>query len=268
MHDQKRWFVFQNDGSLLLHTHNTVLHDKDVAIIKPYFIRQFSLGVVDNTDYHCAEIAQAYSMPDLCQPQVFRQALAFLTHEKYRLAVKAHSILSWDKNHRFCGRCGAETLEKKPEFERTCPLCELSFFPRISPSILVRIQKGDQILMARSPYFPVGVYGLIAGFVDTGESLEQAVHREVKEEVGITIKNLRYVRSQPWPFPDSLMMGFTADYDSGELVIDENEIEAAGWYSYDDLPGRPSMAFSMGAILIDDFIESMTARGREKRDNI
>jgi NAD+ diphosphatase len=116
------------------------------------------------------------------------------------------------------------------------------------------IHRDDQILMARSPHFPPGVYGLIAGFVEAGESVEEAVHREVKEEVGLAIKNLRYFGSQAWPFPDSLMIGFFAEYESGDLLIDHSEIEEAGWYHYDQLPGHPSVTISIAYKLIKAFI--------------
>jgi NAD+ diphosphatase len=108
--------------------------------------------------------------------------------------------------------------------------------------------------MARSPHFIPGAYGLIAGFIEVGESIEEAVHREVKEEVSINIKNLRYFGSQPWPFPDSLMIGFIADYASGEINIDHEEIEAAGWYKFDNLPGRPSTRISIASQLIEHFV--------------
>lgn len=135
-------------------------------------------------------------------------------------------------------------------------LCHLSFFPRISPSIIVLIKKADHLLMARSPHFLPGVYGLIAGFIDAGESIEEAVHREVKEEVGLKIKNLSYFGSQQWPFPDSLMIAFTADYCSGDITINPDEIEEAGWYKYNNLPGRPQTSVSIASKLIDNFINS------------
>ena len=114
--------------------------------------------------------------------------------------------------------------------------------------------------MARSPHFAPGVFGLIAGFVEIGESLEEAVFREVKEEVSLDIKNIRYFTSQPWPFPDSLMVGFIADYAGGDIQIDHREIESAGWYRYDHLPGRPSSGISIASKLLEHFI-----RGQKRK---
>ncbi|MCX7089978.1 MAG: NAD(+) diphosphatase [Legionellales bacterium] len=253
----KCWLLFQADGSLILNQQHAVPTDKEISFLQPSFVRQFLLGVQQGKAYYCAELAPGQDVLS-CTLQAWplRQALSLLPYEQYGVAVRASSILNWDRQHQYCGACGAKTMHPRENFERVCSQCQLSFFPRISPSIIVRIRKGDQILMARSPHFAPGVYGLIAGFVDAGESLEETVHREVKEEVGITIKNLAYFHSQPWPFPDSLMMAFTADHAEGEIKIDQREIEAAGWYPHDQLPGRPSIACSIGTALVDDFIAS------------
>lgn len=250
----KRWLVFQNAGFLLLNQSNAVLQEEEMTSLKSSLVRHFSLGIWDNIDYYCAELDPSHVISSTVQAVPLRHALSVLHRHQYALAVKASSVLNWDKHHQYCGSCGIKTYHPTQQFERICPQCQLSFFPRISPSIIVRIRKDDQLLMARSPHFPVGVYGLIAGFVDSGESLEEAVLREVKEEVGILIKNIQYFNSQPWPFPDSLMVAFTADYDSGEIVIDDHEISEAGWYKYDQLPGWPSMQYSIAYALIDDFV--------------
>ena len=209
---------------------------------------------------YCAEINTSHALSKEYTFIPLKKALDTLDPQWYGIATKAFAVLNWDKNHQFCGRCGAVLRDHQAHnplaFERECPNCQLLFYPRISPSVIVRIRKGDKILMARSPHFPPGAFGLIAGFVEAGESLEEAVHREVQEEVGIRINNLHYFGSQPWPFPDSLMVGFTADYQSGELVIDKTELEQAGWYRYDKLPGRPSTRTSISTKLIDDFIQS------------
>ncbi len=146
-------------------------------------------------------------------------------------------------------RNGTET----GELARVCPRCGLQHFPRISPAVIVRIERGDEILLARSPHFAPGVYSTVAGFVEPGESLEQTVAREVREEVGVEVTNVRYFGSQPWPFPHSLMIGFVADWASGEIRLQEEEIEDAGWFRVGSLPGLPSR-LSIARALIDDFI--------------
>lgn len=171
--------------------------------------------------------------------------------------ARAYQIIQWDHNHQFCGKCGQKTAQIDNQFEKHCDACHLSFFPKLSPAIIVLIKKDDQILMARQKSFPEGVFGLIAGFVEAGESLEDAVHREVYEEVGIRIKNIFYYGSQPWPFPDSLMLAFTADYDSGEIDCRDGEIEIAGWYDADHLPGYPSSSHSIAIKMINDFVKKI-----------
>ena len=267
MHDslqtiQQYWFIFQNEHLLLWRENNTLPSSMDHAPINAPLLRHFKLGCLNHLQYHGVEIEPNIAISEDLQAIPLRQALSLLRHDEYAWAVKAWSIILWDKNHQFCGRCGVKTSHQSTAFERQCPACHLSFFPRISPSIIVRIQKDDQILMARSPHFPPGAYGLIAGFVDVGESIEEAVHREVMEEVGLTIKNLSYWGSQPWPFPDSLMLAFTADYASGQIVIDHKEIEEAGWYTRDHLPGLPSTKLSIATQLIDEFLSNPYSVGR------
>ncbi len=249
-----RFFIFQNDHLLLLKKNNALPSHTDHATITPHILRHLSLGCWDDTDYCCTEISPEAVISDHLDRLPLKQALSLLSHDLYGLAVKAHAIMHWDKNHPFCSRCGAVTARPTQAFERVCTACGLRFFPRISPAIIVLIKKEDQLLMARSPHFPPGAYSLIAGFVDPGESIEEAVHREVLEEVGLTIKNLSYWGSQPWPFPDSLMLAFTADYASGEIIMEQDEIEDAGWYPYDQLPGLPSSTLSISMKLIEDFI--------------
>jgi NAD+ diphosphatase len=204
--------------------------------------------------------AWAVGLPDDAEPpegmtfQGLRRLYGPLDEEVWKLAGRAVQIVEWDRDHRYCGRCGAETERKPGELARVCPRCGLQQFPRISPAVIVRIERGDELLLARSPHFAPGVYSTLAGFVEPGESLEDTVVREIREEVGVEVTNVRYFGSQPWPFPHSLMIGFVADWASGEIRPQEGEIEDAGWFTVDNLPGLPSR-FSIARSLLEDFVE-------------
>ncbi len=172
-------------------------------------------------------------------PTPLREVFALAGEEVFGQAGRAVQLLDWLRNHRFCGQCGTPTVRQAGEQAMVCPQCGLLVYPRISPAVMVLVRDGDKLLLARSPRFKPGVYSALAGFVEAGETLEQCAAREVREEVGVEIANLRYFASQSWPFPNSLMLAFFADYAGGEIVPDPAEIEAAGWYSPDDLPLLP-----------------------------
>jgi NAD+ diphosphatase len=252
--DQTCWFIIQKQEYVLLTKKHTFPNQSDILSLESYFLRHFTLGQFNGIEYFCAEINENIHLNDAFHLVSLKQALSMIYPDRYAMGVKAYSVMHWDRNHQFCGRCAAPTIHRTPNFERFCPACEHSFFPRISPSIIVLIHRGDELVMARSAHFAPGIYGLIAGFVEIGESLEEAIHREVKEEVGLQVKNITYFGSQPWPFPDSLMVAFMAEYHSGELAIDNEEIEDAGWYRYDNLPGRPSTPISISSKLLDNFV--------------
>ena len=182
-----------------------------------------------------------------------RELYGQVPDEDLALASFAVRLVASAAASRFCGRCGHATEPVLTERAWRCPACGLVVYPRISPAIIVLITRGGEILLARSPRFPPGMHSVIAGFVEPGETLEHAVSREVREEVGITVKNLRYFASEPWPFPDSLMIAFTAEFDTGEIAIDNNEIVSAGWYGRGSLPGLPASS-SISRALIDRWI--------------
>jgi NAD+ diphosphatase len=208
------------------------------------------LGICNDLLYYAAEIPAGAIPPDGWRPSPVRELSGEVPENEMALASYAVRILDYDRSNAFCGRCGAETRSLTTERARICRSCSRIIYPRISPAIIVLIKKGDEILLARSPRFPPGVFSVIAGFNEPGENLEQTVHREVGEEVGITVRNLRYFGSEPWPFPDSLMIGFVADYAGGEIRIDNHEIEAASWFTQDTLPPFPSKT-SISRALID-----------------
>jgi NAD+ diphosphatase len=172
----------------------------------------------------------------------------------WTLAGRAVQLVEWQRTHRFCGRCATPTEPMTGERARRCPACGLLAFPRLAPAIIVLIEREDgRALLARGRAFPIPLYSCLAGFVEPGETLEEAVHREVFEEVGIEIDDVRYNTSQPWPFPHSLMLGFNARYVSGELVLQESEIVDAQWYDVTDLPQIPP-GMSIARRLIDDWV--------------
>ena len=178
------------------------------------------------------------------------------SHDLYHIAGKAVLVRDWYISHRFCGRCGAKTQLDEKDMMMKCPSCGQNHYPRIAPAIIVAIRKGDELLMAKHSYHDNIRYALIAGFVAPGESIEEAVHREVLEEVGVKIKNLKYQRSQSWPFPNSLMLAFTADYDSGDIKVDGDEIVKAKWFKKDEII-RYGSDISISDWLIQEFIDSV-----------
>lgn len=186
-----------------------------------------------------------------------REALPRLDLAAKRLLLRGKPILEWLHLRRFCSVCGAELIDHEMEEARFCPVCSTLFFPKISPAVITLIKRDDgRILLAYNRKFRHKCYSLIAGFVEAGESAEDAVRREVREEVGLEIKNIQYKYSQSWPFPDSLMLGFTAEYASGEITPDGEEIADAGFYSIDDLPTLPGHG-SIARRIIEDYIKEM-----------
>ncbi|MBI9102900.1 MAG: NAD(+) diphosphatase [Spirochaetales bacterium] len=181
-----------------------------------------------------------------------RRLLPLLSEPELALCFRANHLRLWNKESKFCSRCGKRTKFHEKETSKLCPSCGLVQYPRISPAVITRITKGDKILLAHNMNFPGEMHSLIAGFVDAGENLESAVAREIREEVGLEVKNIRYFHSQSWPFPNSLMCGFTAEWESGEIIPDEEEIDKAAWFSKDEMPTIPPYG-SISRIIIDDF---------------
>jgi NAD+ diphosphatase len=216
-------------------------------------IRQQYLGALAGRHCYSVELESNAQPPAGMAFENLRRLYSRLDEQLWVLAGRAAQIVNWDRTHQFCGRCGAQTAASETERARNCPACGLQSFPRLSPAVIVAITRGREVLLSRSSRFPAGMYSVLAGFVEPGESLEEAVEREVKEEVGVSIRNIRYFGSQPWPFPHSLMIGFTAEYAGGELQIDATEIEDAGWYTIESLPAIPPR-MSIARQLIDWFI--------------
>lgn len=198
---------------------------------------------------YAADVDQLPEIPS-GEPTPLRAIFQLAGPETFALAGRATQLLDWQSHHRFCGQCGTPTTMKTGELAMQCPSCGLLAYPRISPAVMVLVRDGDRLLLARSPHFKPGVFSALAGFVEPGETLEECAVREVREEVGIEIANLRYFHSQPWPFPNSLMVAFFADYAGGTITPDPKEIEAADWFALAALPLLPE-PISISRRLID-----------------
>jgi NAD+ diphosphatase len=246
------WCFAFVDGKLLL---------PEGAALQPQSLHGFEglahtrhyLGRLDEIDCWALRLAEA---PTGWTLTALRAAMLQFPEPLMGLAGRAAQVLEWDRAHRFCGVCGTPTELQAHERSRKCPACGHSAYPRLSPAMMVLIHRGRELLLARSPHYAPGMYSALAGFVEAGESLEDCVHREVLEEVGVTVQGLRYFGSQSWPFPHSLMVAYTAQWAGGEVVPQEDEIEAAGWFDIDALPGIPPR-FSIAGHLIRDTIEAL-----------
>lgn len=247
--------------TVAVHQGNVVVlddHPDDVAAQAPRLL----LGLLDGAACWAVDL-DADGVPDLLVEDL-RPALVplmglhgLVEDVRWTLAGRAVQLVEWERTHRFCGRCGTPTEPAPGERARRCPTCGLLAFPRLAPAVIVLIERDGEALLARGRAFPIPMYSCIAGFVEPGETLEEAVHREVREEVGVELAEVRYTASQPWPFPHSLMIGFEATWASGDIRVDEHEIVDAGWYRPDDLPMVPP-PLSIARTLIDRWIERST----------
>lgn len=192
------------------------------------------------------------TLPPGWQARGLRGWFGELPDDYMAIAMQGSQLIEWRRTHRFCGACGCPTLRCPHERAVQCPRCRHRSYPRISPAMMVLVQREDQLLLASNINFPPGRYSALAGFLEAGESVEAAIHREVHEEVGIRIHRLRYFGSQSWPFPHSLMIAFNADWLDGDIRIDEHEISDARWFSPHELPDLPPAGISISRALIDE----------------
>lgn len=226
------WFVFKGN-KLLVHTTAAgvaIPALPNLAKLGLVPIRTQYLGKLAGQHCYAAELTTAVEPPPTYEFSGLRQLFGQLDESFTHLAARALQIIDWDRNHQFCSRC-ATPFEATTDRAKLCPRCGLRTYPRISPAVIMRIQRDNTILLAHATRQPTGFYSVLAGFVEPGETLEATVAREIYEEVGLTVKNIRYFGSQPWPFPDSLMIGFMCDYAAGEIRVEPEEIADAAWYT-------------------------------------
>jgi NAD+ diphosphatase len=215
--------------------------------------------IVEHKDKHyvAASTDQDISVKLAAELKSLRSLLFKESDKDFAIAGKASQILDWYRAHRFCGACGAATVQHISQRALCCPSCNDQYFPRINPCAIVLVTKGREVLLARSARFRSGFFSCLAGFIEVGESAEETVLREVKEESGLIVHNIRYIKSQSWPFPSQLMLGFHADYKSGEIVPEPGEIDEAAFYDIDDMPAVPSPRISVAGELIEIYADQV-----------
>jgi len=255
------WFVFRGSellvsacpGGLGLPHCNT---PKDLGMMPT---RTQYLGVLGKEHCFSAEAPADAMAPQGCLWQGLRKLYGGFDEARFALAGRALQIVEWDRTHQYCGACGGRTVTRTSERARECPACGEVTYPRLAPAVMGLVRRQGELLLARATRFPEGMYSALAGFVEPGESLEQCLEREIGEEVGIRVANVRYFASQPWPFPHSLMIAFFADYEGGEIQVDGAEISDARWFDVrksENLPRLPAR-ISIARKLIDAAIGEM-----------
>lgn len=255
MSDPVFWFVFQKNN-LLVETDgekNVVPKASSLTDLGFKSARSLYLGTLNGSHCFAAEPDEKGNWPENANFMDLRMLHGMMSPDFLQAAVTAIQVLNWDETFQFCGRCGTPTENKPDERAKVCPACGLMNFPRLAPAIMAAVIRDDRILLANGRGFPSNFFSVLAGFVEPGETLEECVEREVCEEVGITVQNIRYFGSQPWPFPNSLMIAFTMEHKSGEIHVDSEEINSAGWFSEDAMPFRPDARISISGRLIDWF---------------
>lgn len=262
LHNEKEedyWFLFKDD-KLMVYEKEGQIHiprRKDVLKLNISIYNIQCMGSYFGYNCYCGEFVdliedERIGLMDL------KTLSKSVEENMYFLVSKANLLLNWLKSNQYCGRCGSKMHRKDSQFERAmvCSKCNNTTWPRTSPAVIVAITKGDKLLLARNKQFLDRRYSVIAGFVEYGETFEECVKREAYEEVGIKVKNIRYFGSQPWPFPNSMMIGFTAEYLEGEIRVDGEEIVDADWFSKEEVEKMHKKSISLGSQLIEWFLKS------------
>jgi NAD+ diphosphatase len=233
-----------------------LVRDADAAALGVGESDAHDLGILEGERALAVALDETTAVTDplfVAGPMEIRNIHRDLGPEAFRVAGMANQLVDWARTHKFCGRCATPTERMKDERAMRCPACGLVAYPRITPAVIVLVQRGDEALLARGVRFPLPFYSALAGFVEVGETLEDTVAREIREEVGIEVDRIRYFGSQPWPFPHSLMLAFRAEWASGEIAADPREIADAHWFRADALPQIPPR-LSIARTLIDSWL--------------
>jgi NAD+ diphosphatase len=235
------WFIFCGD-KLLVKEEGAgcrIPSSTEISGLMTNLIRTHGIGRLDGKPCYASEVPEEVSVPQGMTFEGLRTLLGTSDEEFFSIAGRAFQCLAWDQEHQYCGKCGRHTELRLDELARSCPACGLISYPEVTPAVIVAVIRGKEILLARSLRFQGSFFSVLAGFVEAGETFEECVKREIREEVAIEVDNIRYFGSQPWPFPHSLMVGFTAEYAGGEISIDDKEISEAAWFTAEALPEVP-----------------------------
>ncbi|MDF2180394.1 NAD(+) diphosphatase [Aliiglaciecola sp. CAU 1673] len=249
--EQAYWLIFSQDKLVQLGDRPGLIHGSwlELQFVSAYQDEVLLVGQLGQHNCYLIDLGLEQPAHERAELVSLREAMMREGEQAFGIMARAWQLALFYRTHRFCGQCGSAMHKVDWELATHCNRCQHRCYPRISPCIIVAIRDGNKILLARGSRHKEGMYSTLAGFVESGESLEQAVHREVMEEVGVRVSNLRYFGSQPWPFPHSLMVGFLADYDSGDIQVDGEEIQDAQWFNFDALPLIPP-PFSIAGRLI------------------
>ena len=259
------WFAFHRGELLLARIDDEARlpRCRDISELGVSTVRSLYLGTYGGEHCYVSELEHADELPDGHAMQGLRSVFGIVEEPLAVLAGRAFQIMEWDRNHQFCSRCGTPTVARSEERARACPKCRFTVYPPVSPAIMILIMRGREVLLGRKKGWAPGRYSALAGFVEPGEMLEDTVRRETREEVGVEVENIRYFGSQPWPFPNSLMIAFFCDYAGGDICPQETEIEAAEWFDVFQLPQLPSK-ISIARRLIDAAVVTIKSEfGRE-----
>lgn len=249
------WFAFNDSKILIQNSKSEILIPQleDLATIGCEISSKHYIGKIEGHNCFAVALRSKKGIDEHFSFIPLKALYSSVDDDIFFISTKASQIVHWDATHKFCGRCGHTTNELENQNAKVCPNCGFISYPVISPAVITAILKDDKILLAHNANFTENMYSLIAGFVEPGETLEEAAQREIMEEVGIKVKNVKYFGSQPWPFPNSLMLGFTAEYESGDVQVDGVEILKADWFTKDNMPEIPQKV-SIARRIIDWYL--------------
>jgi NAD+ diphosphatase len=252
--DNALYFVFHGNDLLtdMRASEPCLLPGAEIRFLAPAPVRQQFLGYWFDQPCFAREIDRSTPLgSDAYMVGNLYNILGRVSEDMFALAGRAQQLLAWQRDNSFCGNCGDKMQRHEQEMAMSCEPCSSMIYPRISPCIIVLVTRGEDMLLARNANFPVEMFSTLAGFIEAGETVEECLVREVKEEVSVDVDDIRYFKSQSWPFPNQLMLGFFAEYTGGEIVCEDQEIAEAHWYKPDDLPMTPPSTSISGQLIAD-----------------